>query len=223
MSGVSSNIEAVHRRIVQTCRLSGRKTSEITCVAVTKGVGVSLIEEALLGGMTILGESRIQEARTKIAQIGARASWHLVGHLQTNKVKNALGLFDMIQSVDSLKVAETINRSGESAGKTMEILLEINIGNEMTKFGFRENEIENTVALVRKLPYLNLKGLMTIAPYADDPEKARPYFRRMKECFERISGMDILSMGMSHDFEIAIEEGATMIRIGQAIFGPRIK
>jgi len=217
---VGLNVAAVRKRIAAAAGRAGRSPSEVTLVAVTKTVDATAVKEAYAAGLRHFGESRIQEAKEKLPQLsGLRPApiWHLVGHLQTNKAKTAAELFDVIHSVDSLKVAEAISQHADC---DRSILVQVNVAGEASKQGFT---LQDTIAALERiacLPHLRIRGLMTIAPYADDPEEARPVFRRLRLMRDSL-GLEHLSMGMSHDFEVAIEEGATMVRIGQAIFGER--
>lgn len=186
----------------------------------SKAIEPDLIEEALQAGQTIFGESKVQEARAKAPIISGRARWHLIGHLQSNKARDAVVLFELIHSVDSVKLAEDVNKWAERSGKTQAILLEVNVSGESSKFGLKPEDLESTLKAVNQLPRLEVRGLMTVAPYAKEVEEARPYFRRLREWRDGL-GLRDLSMGMSHDFEVAIEEGATLVRIGTAIFGER--
>ena len=178
------------------------------------------MEQALSAGQAIFGESKVQEAKAKIPLVSGRAHWHMIGHLQTNKARDAVALFDVIHSVDSVKLAEEVHTWAERAGKTQAILLEVNVSGEASKFGLKPEDLKSTVAEINRLPRLDVQGLMTLAPFVEETEKARPYFRRLRELGEAL-GLRELSMGMTHDFEVAIEEGATMVRIGTAIFGER--
>jgi pyridoxal phosphate enzyme (YggS family) len=217
---IAANLRRLSQRLDAACRRAGRSPDGVTIVGVSKGFPASAVVEAWRSGLRDIGENRIQEAAIKIPAVtarGARPRWHLVGHLQTNKVKTALGLFDIIHSVDSLRLAEAISRA---AVKPVTVLLEVNVSGEPSKYGLRPEEVEPTLVKVRALPNIDLRGLMTVAPLVDDPEKARPVFRRLRE-LARALGLPQLSMGMTDDFEVAVEEGATMIRIGRAIFGPR--
>lgn len=217
---IERNIAAVRVRIARACERSGRSPDSVTLVAVTKTVGPTLVRAAFEAGIGHFGENRVQEAEEKLASlrdIRAESTWHMIGHLQTNKAKTALGVFDIIQSIDSLKLAEFISRS---AGRTVPILLEVNAAGEATKGGFPPGEIGEALAKIREMPRLDVQGLMTIVPLVSDPEEARPVFRRIRELRD-ILGLPVLSMGMSDDFEVAIEEGATLIRVGRAIFGER--
>lgn len=217
----SENVKMIQEKIQAICSKRGRLPSEVTTIAVTKGVSVDLIKSAFQAGLSIFGENRVQEAQEKIKAIQGGIHWHFIGHLQTNKVKDAVSLFEMIQSVDSLRLAQKLNEISAQRGHPLQILLEINIGQELNKCGVLETELDGILKEIKKLSHLDLRGLMTVAPFFENPEDVRPYFKKMKILFDRLEKPEILSMGMSHDFEIAIEEGTTMIRLGQAIFGPR--
>ena len=217
---IEANLEQVRRRIAQTCLRAGRAPEQITIVAVTKGVSPEAIRAALNAGVRHFGESRIQEAQRKREQLPGlepRPVWHFLGHLQTNKVGAALRLFDIIHSVDSLKLAEALNQRAQSK---IPVLLEVNLAGEATKSGFLSNQVEVAFQKIHSLPELEVKGLMTVAPQTDDPEEARPFFRQVRQLAMTL-GLSELSMGMSDDFEVAIEEGATIVRLGRVIFGPR--
>jgi pyridoxal phosphate enzyme (YggS family) len=219
---LAANLRRVQERVDAACRRAGRSPSAVTVVGVSKGFPAGVVIAAWQAGLRDIGENRVQEAASKIAMAaeqGARPRWHLVGHLQTNKVKTALILFDIIQSVDSLHLAEAISRA---AGKPAGVLLEVNVGGEPSKYGLRPEEVGPTLAKARGLPNIDVQGLMTVAPLVDNPEHVRPVFRRLRELAQTL-GLPQLSMGMSDDFEGAVEEGATMIRIGRAIFGPRLE
>jgi len=217
---IARNLHDVERRIAQAAQRAGRSPAEITIVAVTKGLTAQAIEAALEAGIRHIGENRVQEAREKIARLSNLQpcpTWHMVGHLQTNKVKTAVEIFDIIHSIDSLRLAEAL--SGR-ARNTVSVLLQVNISGEEPKSGFSEAELPKAAEDVARLPMLEVKGLMTIAPLVSDPEEVRPIFRRLRELRDSL-GMEHLSMGMSDDFEVAVGEGATMVRIGRAIFGER--
>jgi pyridoxal phosphate enzyme (YggS family) len=226
---IAESIKHVQDRIAAAAKRAGRDPSTIKLIAVTKTVDIERIREAVAAGAQILGENRVQEAREKIEQLGALASWHLIGHLQTNKAKYAVKLFDMIHSVDTLELAQEIDKQAAKMGKVQDVLIEVSIAGEEAKAGVA---MEGVAALVRnasKFRNISIKGLMTIPPFLDDPEEVRPYFRTLRELStdiakENIPGVSMkeLSMGMSGDFEVAIEEGATMVRVGAAIFGGRI-
>jgi pyridoxal phosphate enzyme (YggS family) len=242
-ASVAERWAAVQERIARAARRAGRDPAEVTVVAVTKTVPPERIVEAYACGLQVFGENRVEEAEEKIPQVHARLGseahihWHLVGHLQRRKARRALGLFEVIHSVDSLPLAEKLSRLAVESGRIVEILLECNVSGEATKYGFplhcweedpsqREAFME-AVARILDLPGLRVSGLMTVAPMASDPETVRPVFRRLRALrdflakrFPRASWAH-LSMGMTDDFEVAIEEGATMIRLGRAIFGER--
>ncbi len=218
----------MQERIAAAAARSGRKPSSVRLIAVTKTIDIDRIREAVAVGAVVLGENRVQEAKDKIEKLGPIASWHLIGHLQTNKAKYSVKLFDLIHSVDNLQLAKEIDKQAAKIGKVQDILIEVSIAGEAAKAGVAVNE---TAALVReasKLKNISIKGLMTVPPLMDSPEDARPYFRELRElaasiAYENIPGasMNELSMGMSGDFEAAIEEGSTMVRVGTAIFGVR--
>ncbi len=217
---IESNIREVQKHIARACERSHRSLAGITLVAVTKGVDASAIRAAFDCGLRDFGENRVQEAEDKIAQLldlKPDVTWHMVGHLQSNKANAAVELFDIIQSVDSVRLAEILSRRAE---KPLPILLEVNVFGETTKSGFTMDEITTAVEEIRQLPYLKIMGLMTIAPLVAELEEVRPVFRKLRELRDSL-GLEHLSMGMTDDFEVAIEEGATMVRIGRAIFGSR--
>lgn len=223
---ISENLTSVMDRMKKAARKAGRDPEEVTLVAVTKGVELRRIKEAYAGGARVFGENYVQEAEGKISKIKDGAvRWHFIGHLQKNKVKSAVEIFDCVQTVDSRELALDLNKR---AGQPLDVLIEVNIAREKTKTGV---DAEGAVKMAREfssLQNLRLRGLFTIPPFSENPEASRPYFvtlRRLAERInkERIPGVFLhdLSMGMSNDFEVAIEEGATMVRIGTAIFGPR--
>lgn len=214
---IRANLEEVESRIRAACERAGRKREDVTLVAVTKTFPASDIEHVLHAGATNVGENKVQEGRDKKPGVASSARWHLIGHLQSNKAKDAVKLFDVIQSVDSLELAQRIARIAESMNKRQEILLQVNIGSEEQKSGAEVSEIPSLVAQIRELASLDLRGLMAIPPVHDD---SRHYFRELRALRDSV-GLPELSMGMTDDFEIAIEEGATNIRVGRAIFGSR--
>ncbi len=222
---IQDRLLRVQKRIRVVAERTGRDATSVTLVAVSKMIPVEVIRQALTAGVTTLGENRVQEARDKIAALPGQATWHLVGHLQTNKAKIAVQLFEMIHSLDSLKLAEALDRSGEQAGRTVRCLMEVNLGGEESKGGTTEEGVRPLLEAAQRLTHLRVDGLMTIPPFLPDPEQVRPFFRRLRNLREKLAGEGFrlaeLSMGMTHDFEVAIEEGATMVRIGTAIFGPR--
>jgi PLP dependent protein len=220
MIDMRDNIRRVEERIAQACRRTGRSSSEVTLVAVTKTVPPSAIRQAFAAGLRNFGENRIQETQPKIqelANLNPRPIWHLVGHLQTNKVKAAVELFNMIHSVDSLKLAQALDRNARAP---LPVLVQVNMAGEATKSGFPPTEAVAAVEIVRRLPNLKVRGLMTIAPIAANAGETRPVFRQLRLLGVSL-GLPELSMGMTDDFEVAIEEGATIVRIGRAIFGER--
>jgi pyridoxal phosphate enzyme (YggS family) len=236
MSAIKENLLRVMERIGNAARKIGRDPNEIKLVAVSKTVEVARIMEAIEAGISILGENYVQEAQKKIEEIGRPActerfgegrpvSWHFIGHLQSNKAKYAIRLFDMIHSLDSVPLAEELNRRAEQADRVMKVMIEVNLSKEATKFGTDEEVVVNLAKRVRNLNHLSLEGLMTMPPYFDSPEMSRPYYIALRALKEKMVNEGIpmkdLSMGMSNDFEIAVEEGATYVRVGTAIFGPR--
>jgi pyridoxal phosphate enzyme (YggS family) len=210
---IAENLAAVEARIRTACARAGRKRSDVTLVAVSKTFGADRIDEAIAAGVTHIGENRVQEARDKKPQVRGTARWHLIGHLQSNKAKDAVRLFDVIETVDSVELAQKIARAAE---KAQDVLLQVNIGDEPQKSGILPSDVSNIVQQIRAINGINLLGLMAIPPVGDP----RKHFRRLREIRDQV-GLEHLSMGMSEDFEIAIEEGSTMVRIGRAIFGPR--
>jgi pyridoxal phosphate enzyme (YggS family) len=225
MSSVRENLLDVMRRIGEAARRTGRDPAEIKLVAVSKTVEPARIQEAIEAGASILGENYVQEAQKKIEAIGKPVAWHFIGHLQSNKAKVAVQLFDMIHSLDSIHLAEELNRRAAQADHPLKVLIEVNLAREATKFGTDEEKLFALARRVKELDHLSLEGLMTMPPFFDSPEESRPYFvelRKWKDRMER-EGIPVreLSMGMSNDFEVAIEEGATYIRVGTAIFGTR--
>ena len=228
--GIRERVEQVRQRIAEAARQGGRDTCKVELVAVTKTVPVSSIREAVSAGISSLGENRVQEARDKIPLLSSLAvQWHLIGHLQTNKSKLAVELFDLIHSLDSLKLAASLNRHAAVMGKRVRVLVEVNLGGEPAKSGVPENELLPLLQACRAFDHLALEGLMTIPPFRSDPRDVRPFFRRLRALRDQAADsyphLDLrhLSMGMSHDFEVAIEEGATLVRIGTAIFGERVQ
>ena len=214
---IEQNVHEVQRRIARAATKAGRSPADLTVIGVTKTVDPLLIQQAFQAGIRHFGESRIQEAKDKIAQLSVlqpRPIWHMVGHLQINKAKTAVGLFDIIHSVDSIRLAEAIS---EHAQQAIPILIQVNVSGEASKYGFAPNEVRSTIEQASHLPHLEIMGLMTIAPYTDNPEDIRPIFRQLRILRDSL-GLEHLSMGMTDDFAVAIEEGATMVRIGRAIF-----
>jgi pyridoxal phosphate enzyme (YggS family) len=225
MSTIRDNLLKVRERIERAAQKAGRDPKEIRLVAVSKTVEVARIKEAIEAGVSILGENYVQEAQKKIEAIGGPVSWHFIGHLQSNKAKYAVRLFDVIHSIDSVPLAEELNRRAEQEDRLIKMMIEVNLSKEATKFGTDEERVLNLAKRIQNLKHLSLEGLMTMPPYFDSPEMSRPYYVALRKLKERLTKegipMQELSMGMSHDFEIAIEEGATYVRVGTAIFGPR--
>lgn len=228
MSDIEENLSRLKAKIFKACEKVKRNPQEIKIVAVTKNVSVEKIKQALDCGIEIIGENKVQEAQAKYEQIDKKVLWHLIGHLQTNKVKKALEIFDLIQSVDSLKLGEEIDRRAKEKNKVFPILIEVNTSGEPTKYGVKPEQTENLIREMQKLENIRIKGLMTIAPLTDDKEKIRKSFRYLRKTYDELKSMNLtnleleyLSMGMSSDFEEAIAEGSNMLRIGTAIFGPR--
>ena len=225
---IRGNILRVKERIAQAAVRADRSPDDIKLVAVSKSFGLEHVKAAIAAGITILGENRVQEAHQKIPQIKSTVSWHMVGHLQSNKAKRAAELFHMIHSVDRLSIAEKLNRHLAAMSKRMDVLIQVDLAGEEAKFGIPERELEKLVKRVGEMENLSLKGLMILPPFLPNPEDGRPYFRNLRRLLAQLNRKGVvptelkeLSMGMSHDFEVAIEEGATMIRVGTAIFGPR--
>lgn len=231
---ISTNIFRLREQIAQAAHGAGCDPQAIILMGVTKTVPADRIRQAYDAGIRVFGENRVQEFATKADALGdlAGAEWHMIGHLQSNKCANAAELFAHVDSVDSVRLAEKLNAAASQLGKKLSALIEINIGGEAAKNGIAPDspELEAFLAIAPELSSLEFHGLMTVPPYSDAPESSRPYFRKMRELFERIASrnlskirMEVLSMGMSHDFEVAIEEGSTCVRIGTAIFGERSK
>ncbi len=212
-------------------RRAGRDPGAVALMAVTKTVSVERIREAYEAGQRLFGENRVQEFAAKAASLQLPGSaWHMIGHLQSNKARKAVELFSAVDSVDSLSLAEKLNAAAQVLGKRLPVLIEVNVGGEEAKSGLAPDspQLQELLLAAERLPAVEFRGLMTVPPFADDPESARPYFRQLRELRDRIAGhrlpavrMEVLSMGMSHDFEVAVEEGATCVRVGTAIFGER--
>lgn len=225
---IRENIEGIQARITAACDRVGRNPAEVRLVAVSKTKPAALIETAAAAGQRLFGENYVQEFVDKAEQVCAPVEWHFIGALQSNKVKYLRGKVTMIHSLDRLSLAAEINRQWAKLDQPVAVLLEVNLGDETSKAGTGEEEALELVRQVSKLPFLRLRGLMALPPWLDDPEEVRPYFRRLRELARRIEALKIpgltmaeLSMGMSNDFEVAIEEGATLVRVGTAIFGER--
>jgi len=226
MGLIPENLEQVRERIAQAAAKSGRAIEEIELVAISKTHEAAKVREAAEAGQTLFGESRVQEARVKIPELPSNLRWHFVGHLQKNKIRHALPLFELIHSVDSLALAQDINRIAEEDGLHPRILLEVNVAGEGSKFGFTSDKLRAEMEPLLALPRLSILGLMTIPPLAEEAEGSRKYFVQLRELRDRVQTefhVDLaqLSMGMTQDFAVAVEEGATLVRVGTAIFGER--
>ena len=226
---ISENFRQVKRRIIDAAKRVGRDPSDVRLLAVTKEQSDVTVAEGIQAGMTLLGENKVQEASSKIEALGRNGlEWHFIGRLQKNKVKFIFDLFDLIHSVDSLALAEAIHKTAQKIGSCMPVLLQINISGEESKLGMDPLDLPKEIEGVAKLEGVKIKGLMTIPPYTSDPENSRPYYARLRELRDTCSSLNIpricldeLSMGMSNDYEVAIEEGATLVRVGTGLFGPR--
>jgi PLP dependent protein len=231
---IAENLARVRERIDVAARRAQRRAEEVELMAVSKTFPAERIREAYDAGLRLFGENRVQEFAGKIDALRGlpNAEWHLIGHLQTNKAAKAAELFVAIDSVDSVRLAQKLDVSAQQLGKKLEVLIEINVGGEAAKSGVapESGELEELLSAVPKLDHLEFRGLMTVPPFSEDPQRARPYFRKLRELRDQIAArrlpavdMRTLSMGMSHDFEVAIEEGSTCVRVGTAIFGDRTK
>jgi PLP dependent protein len=224
----ASNIRVIQERIVAAATRAGRNPVDIQLMAVSKTVPPERIRQAMEAGVKIFGENYVQEAREKIPAVGQAAEWHMIGHLQTNKVKYVINLFDWVHSVDRLELARELDKRSGQHDRKLNVLIEVNVSGEESKNGVEPSQVMELVRQVSVLPNLSVRGLMTMPPYSDDPETSRPYFKALHKLHDDISAaaipgvvMDELSMGMTDDFEVAIEEGATIVRVGRAIFGER--
>jgi PLP dependent protein len=225
---LAANLEIIKQRIASACARAERSPDSVMLLAVTKSQPPEVISDAARLGLTVFGENKVQEAKAKVPLCPGHLRWHMIGHLQSNKCSDAVDLFQMIQGVDSLPLAEEINKRAEQAAKTLPILLEVNIVGEASKFGYPPEQLLAELPLINACRRLEVHGLMTVPPWAAEAERARPVFRRLRELkqqCEQVLGASLptLSMGMSGDFEVAIEEGATVVRLGTALFGPRAK
>jgi pyridoxal phosphate enzyme (YggS family) len=225
---ISDNFKRITDRMALAAQRSGRDPSAVKLIAVTKTVDIERIREAVAAGASALGENRVQEAREKIEKLGSLASWHLIGHLQSNKAKYAVKLFALIHSIDSFELAQEVDKQAAKIGKIQDVLIEVNISGEKSKGGVPTDNAPDLVRKTAALKNISVKGLMTMPPFFNNPEEARPYFKQLRDLSAQIDldkipnvSMKELSMGMSGDFEVAVEEGATMVRVGSAIFGGR--
>ncbi len=224
---ISERVAVVRTKVEAACERAGRDPGSVRIVAVSKTFGPEVIREAVEAGLSIFGESRVQEARQKIPLCPGHLEWHLVGHLQRNKAREAARLVSCVHSADSWRILEALNGAAEEAGAGLKVLIEVNVGGEGSKYGFNPAEVGEALKRSAELPRLEVVGLMAVPPFTPDPQGARRFFRQLRELRDRLREetsfrLDELSMGMSHDFEVAIEEGATLTRIGTAIFGQRL-
>ena len=225
---VRENLIKVQQKIDEACERSGRDPKEVTLIAVSKTKPIEMIEEAIDAGKTHFGENKAQEMKEKYEALPKNLEWHFIGHLQTNKVKYVVGRAGLIHSVDSLHLAEAIEKECEKKDVHANILVEVNVAGEDSKFGIKPEETESLIRQIAKLPRVHVRGLMTIAPFVEKPEETRPIFHKLHKLLVDISAknidnidMNVLSMGMTNDYEIAVEEGATHVRVGTGIFGER--
>jgi pyridoxal phosphate enzyme (YggS family) len=228
VEGFRERLESIRRRVAAAARRSGRSPESVSLVAVTKTVAPVRVREAMAEGLTVFAENRVQEAGSKAAEVGPGATWHLVGHLQRNKAKEAARIFRMIHSVDSPDLLRSLDRHAAGRETPLNVLLQVNLSGEESKHGAREEEISAILSAAAEMRWVKVEGLMILPPYDPDPEESRKYFRGLSQLAERIRRESLenvvmreLSMGMSDDFEVAVEEGATLIRIGRALFGER--
>jgi pyridoxal phosphate enzyme (YggS family) len=228
MDQIRRNLEEIKQRLSNAARAAGRNPAGIRLVAVTKTVGLERLKEAVAAGQTLFGENYVQEARSKIAALGPGLTWHFIGHLQSNKARAAVELFDLIHSVDRKSLAQALEQAAARQGKVQDILLQVNLAGEASKSGTAPESAQDLLSEIGKMTHLRVLGLMTMPPWFDDPERVRPYFRGLRELRDRLRGLHLaagdlpeLSMGMTGDFEVAVSEGATLVRIGTAIFGQR--
>ena len=223
MSELMQNLQSVRERISSAANRVGRDTSEVKLIAVSKTHPAPVLRDAVDSGISVFGENKVQEAESKIGELGrGNIEWHLIGHLQSNKVRKAVQLFDVIQSLDSIELAQRLERiCVEDGRKELNVLIQVDLAGEETKSGISENELPRLIDYLKTCERLKWKGLMILPPFYDDPEATRPFFKQLRELRDRVIPNGELSMGMSHDFEVAIEEGATIVRVGTAIFGQR--
>ena len=225
---ITENLSMVENKIAAACKRAGRERDEVKLIAVSKTQPVEAIREAIEYGINSFGENRVQELREKTEIIKDNLDWHLIGHLQTNKVKFVVGKVSLIHSLENIRLAEVLDKEAAKLGITVDVLAEINVAKEASKFGVNPEDAENFIREVSKFPNINIKGLMTVAPYTDISEENRKYFRQLKKIMVDLNSknihnvsMNVLSMGMTGDYEVAIEEGATLVRVGTGIFGSR--
>lgn len=228
MQDIGENLQRVRERIARAAARVGRDPDRITLIGATKSRSVEEIQAAMVAGLTHFGENYVQEARTKFEVLGHAVTWHLIGHLQSNKINAALPIFEWVHTIDSLRLAQKLSQRAAAQGRTVRVLIEVHTGGEASKFGMEPEVVIEAARAITVLPGLQLAGLMTMPPWFDDPEQVRPFFRQVRGLAEEMGAEGlisvpevVLSMGMSQDYEVAIEEGATMVRIGTALFGPR--
>lgn len=228
MADVATNYQRILDRIKESAQQCGRDPREIKVLGASKSQSVELIRQAVAAGVILIGENYVQEAAEKKAQISTSVDWHMIGHLQRNKAKTAVEIFDLVETLDSVALARELERQGKRIGKKIRAFVEVNLGGEESKSGIARNDLASLLEAVATLDHVVVEGLMTVPPFRENPEEIRPYFRALRELKEkfnaqRISHVDLreLSMGMTHDYPVAIEEGATIVRIGTALFGPR--
>lgn len=225
---IAENLKVVRENIRKACEISGRNPEEVTLIAVSKTKPVSMLKEAYEAGAVIFGENKVQEIQDKYDQMPTDVHWHMIGHLQRNKVKYIVDKVEMIHSVDSVRLAETIEAEAAKKNLVVPILIEVNVAEEDSKFGVHTDQVSELISAVSRFPHIRIKGLMTIAPFVENPEENRSVFRKLKELSVDIAqknidnvDMNVLSMGMTGDYEVAVQEGATMVRVGTGIFGER--
>ena len=226
-SAIARNLEAVRQRIASAARRAGRDPEAVTLVGVSKTVPVERVREAIAAGLLDLGENRVQEAREKAPSLPAKVRWHLVGHLQSNKAAHAARLFKVVHSIDSVEILGKLDQAASKEGRRIDALVQVDLAGEATKFGIEEGRIDEVLDAAASCGSVAVRGLMNLPPYDPDPEKARPHFRRLRRLLEEARArhpglaLDRLSMGMTEDFEVAVEEGSTLVRVGRALFGER--
>jgi pyridoxal phosphate enzyme (YggS family) len=228
MVDVAGNYRKIIDHVFEAAAKAGRDGTKIKLLAAAKSQSIDALRTAVAAGVTLVGENYVQEAKEKRQQIKATVEWHMIGHLQRNKTKAAVEVFDVIQSLDNVALARELDKEGRKRGKPIRALVEVNLGGEESKAGIDRNGVAALLEEIAELSNLRIEGLMTVPPFQDDPEKVRPYFRELRELKENLGGKNLpnielkeLSMGMTHDYTVAIEEGATIVRIGTALFGPR--
>jgi pyridoxal phosphate enzyme (YggS family) len=228
MTDVGANCQIIRARIHEAAVKSGRRAGDIKLLGAAKAQSVELVHAAIAAGVTLIGENYVQEAKDKRQRISQSVEWHMIGHLQRNKAKAAVEIFDVVESLDNLALARELDKAAGKIGKTVRVFMEVNLGGEKSKSGIAKDEVAALLQEAAKLSHLRVEGLMTVPPFHENPEEVRPYFRQLRELYEKLNELHLpnidlkeLSMGMTHDYPVAIEEGATIVRIGTALFGPR--